>query len=151
MVRFSGFTGMKELNGRQLIVTAPVTTTEFHLKTLENAALDSREYGGWTGGGNVSRVTQLWTGGDYEGYIELYNGARAETRRIGLSYLGHTGNAFMQEMVMVADSGSRYQANAGTVLTGAGSRILRGAFLGTIDLNQAASMPSAPSPAAAPR
>jgi hypothetical protein len=38
---------------------------------------------------------------------------------------------------MVADSGSRFQANVGTVLTGAGSRILRGAFLATIDLNQA--------------
>jgi hypothetical protein len=43
----------------------------------------------------------------------------------------------MQELVMVADSGSRYQANVGTVLTGAGSRILRGAYLGTIDLNMA--------------
>lgn len=136
MVRFSGIQGMTELNGQQLLVAAPITATEFHLKTLENAALDSRAYGERAGGGKVARVTQRWTGGDYEGYFELYNGARAETRRIGFAYLGHTGNAFMQELVMVADSGSRYQANAGTVLTGAGSRILRGAFLGTIDLNQ---------------
>jgi hypothetical protein len=137
MVRLSGFLGAKELNGQQLIVTAPITATEFHVKTLENTPLDSRAYGEWIGSGWVSRVTQLWTGGDYEGYFEFYNGARGETRFLGLSYVGHTGNAFMQELVMVADSGSRYQANVGTVLTGAGSRILRGAFLGTIDLNMA--------------
>lgn len=137
MVRFAGIEGTTELNGQQLIVAAPVTATEFHLKTLENAPLNSRSYGEWNGLGKVSRVTQLWTGGDYEGYFEYLNGARGETRLLGLSYVGHTGNVFMQEQVMVADSGSRYQANVGTVLTGAGSRILRGAFLGTIDLNMA--------------
>ncbi len=137
MVRFSEVAGMRELNGQQLTVTAPITATEFHLKTLQNAVLDSRAYGEWAGEGKVRRMTQLWTGGDYEGYFDFYNGARGESWRLGLSYIGHTGAAFMQELVMVADSGSRFQANAGTVLTGAGSRILRGAFLGTIDLNMA--------------
>lgn len=137
MVRFADVQGMTELNGQQLIVAAPVTATEFSLHSLQNMALDSRSYGEWSAQGRVRRVTQLWTGGDYEGYFDFYNGARGETWRLGLSYLGHTGNAFAQELVMVADSGSRFQANAGTVLTGAGSRILRGAFLGTIDLNMA--------------
>lgn len=137
MVRFSTVGGTTQLNGQQLIVATPITATEFHLKTLENAPLDTRAYGEWTAAGQVSRVTQLWTGGDYEGYFDFYNGARGETRFLGLSYVGRTGNAFMQEMVLVADTGSRYQANVGTVLTGAGSRILRGAFLGTIDLNMA--------------
>lgn len=137
MVRFSEVAGTAELNGQQLVVAAPVTATEFHLKTLENAPLDSRAYGRWAGTGKVARVTQRWTGGDYEGYFDFYNGARGETRHLGLAYVGRTGNVFMQELVMVVDSGSRYQANVGTVLTGAGSRILRGAFLGTIDLNMA--------------
>ncbi|MEQ1850872.1 MAG: hypothetical protein ABMA01_04680 [Chthoniobacteraceae bacterium] len=137
MVRFSAMRGMTELNGQQLIVAAPVTATEFHLKTLQNTPLDSRAYGEWTEMGSVSRVTELWTGGDYEGYFDFHNGARGETRFLGLAYVGRTGNAFAQELVMVADTGSRYQANVGTVLTGAGSRILRGAFLGTIDLNMA--------------
>jgi hypothetical protein len=131
MVRFFGQNMPKELAGRQLVVAAPVTVTDFHLKTLQNEPLDSRAYGVFAGSGSVSRVTQLWTGGDYEGYFEFYNGARSETQKLGLSYVGHTGNVFAQELVMVADSGSRYQANAGTVLTGAGSRILRGAFLAT--------------------
>lgn len=137
MVRFSEMQGTTELNGQQLIVIAPITATEFHLKTLNNAPLDSSDYGEWSGTGKVARVTQRWTGGDYEGYFEFMNGARGETWRLGLSYVGHTGTAFMQEVVMVTDTGSRYQANAATVLTGAGSRILRGAFLATIDLNQA--------------
>ena len=136
MVRFADVKGMTELNGQQLIVAAPITDTEFQLHTLENKPLDSRGYGDGSGEGKVTPVTQLWTGGDYEGYLEFYNGARGETRFLGLSYVGHTGAAFAQELVMVADSGTRFLANAGTVLTGAGSRILRGAFLATIDLNQ---------------
>jgi hypothetical protein len=136
MVRLSGLDGTRELNGRQFLVSAPVTATAFHLKTLDHSGLDSRTYGEFTRGGSVSRVTEIWTGGDYEGYFEFLNGARGETQTLGLSYIGHTGSAFAEELVMVADSGSRFQANVGTVLTGAGSRILRGAFLGTIDLNQ---------------
>jgi hypothetical protein len=137
MVRLSEVKGMSELNGQQLIVAAPVTATEFFLHTLNHAPLDSRSYGEWSSGGELTPVRELWTGGDYEGYLEFYNGARGETKFLGLSYIGHTGIAFAQEVVMVADSGTRFQANAGTVLTGAGSRIMRGAFLATLDMNQA--------------
>lgn len=134
-VRFSGVGGTTQLNGQQLIVSAPVTATEFNLSTLESAALNSTSYDAFTSGGSVSKVTQLWTGSDYEAYIQCINGARMETRTIGISYVGYTGSIFAQDLLHCRDRGSRIFASSSTVLSGAGSRIIRTSFGGQADIN----------------
>lgn len=57
---------------------------------------------------SMNGSTQLWTGGDHEGYFNVIAGGQLELTSIGMSWLGAVGPAMAQDIIFARDTGSRF-------------------------------------------
>lgn len=82
-------------------------------------------------------LTEVWTGSALEGYFNFQDGGCGEFRNIGMSWVGGDDPTFNQKLIYVRDSGSRWYAQQGVVLSGAGQACIRGYGGAEITLNYA--------------